>query len=373
MPYYERGRHYRSAMRYLASGPTTPTTPAWPRPGAIFLRAIALAACLTAAGADAAPTLPRLPFARTSIWNRRVPRDASFAPVQDAIFGAPAAAPHSVGVDLVTLCSTSENAPLVPIERSQGWTYPLRAESSGQRLYERRLEPDACTDVGWNRIGNGLFVLFDPPSGTADLGVGGWRDPGGTLLNVAPDGPGAHGLDVRRGDGLRGYGRASSLPALGGLLRSGELTSSIRHAVAVILNPARFSSARHFVWPATTADGLAAQLYRGPDVNYTIGTLLAIPRSTRLRAYSWRTKQGLRLALAAQRYGWYVVDSVPSDQIQFAIENDAARRDLGLAIDPATGAISVDPAKVDAVGLTADVVQTLTLVEAVASNAPARR
>jgi len=87
--------------------------------------------------------------------------------------------------------------------------------------------------VSWNRIGNALFVLFDPLTGLADLGVGGWRDPGGPLLNTANVGSSAHGLDVRRGDGLRGYGRASSLPALGGLLRARELSTSIHHAVRV--------------------------------------------------------------------------------------------------------------------------------------------
>lgn len=338
---------------------------------ATTLSLIAFAATIALAAGDAgAVRMPQVPFSRTSIWNRKVPLDAVFADVQDAIFGDPAAAPRSLGVDLVTICSTDAAAPLVNVERSAGWTYPLRAQSTGQVLYTRHLAPDACLDVGWNRIGNSLFVLFDPLTGLADLGVGGWRDPGGPLLNTANVGSSAHGVDVRRGDGIRGYGRGSSLPALGGLLRARELSSSVRHAVAVVVPITRLSAEQHFVWPASSADGSAPIAYQGPNPAYAMGSLLAIPRSVKLRDHPWRTKQGFRLAVAAQRYGWYVVDVVAAPQVQLAIENDAARRDLGLEIDPDTGRMSVDPAKADAVGLQADVLEILTLVRAVTSNAP---
>lgn len=329
--------------------------------------------CATAgplAGAALAARLPRVPFAHDAIWNRKVPLDATFTDVQDALFGATAAAPRSLGVDLVTLCETDASAPLTSIERSSGWTYPQRAQSSGEVLYQRHLAPDACLDVTWNRIGNALFVLHDPTTGLADLGIGGWREPGGPLLNTASNGSSAHGLDVRRSHGIRGYGRGSSLPALGGLLREHELSRGIRHAVAVVMPITRLSATRHFVWPASSADGLADLTYQGPNPDFAMGTLLAIPRTVRLRDHAWRTKQGRRLATAAQLYGWYVVDSVLAPQVQLAIATEAARTDLGLAIDGETGRMSVDPAKVDADGLTADVLQILTLVRAVVSNAP---
>lgn len=341
------------------------------RSAATAIRLLACAAGLALVASDALSlTLPQVPFARSSIWNRRVPAGAAFTDVQDAIFGDPAAAPRSLGVDLVTICATDPTAPLVNVERSAGWSHPLRAQSTGQVLYTRRLAPDACLDVTWNRIGNALFVLFDPTTGLADLGIGGWREPGGPLLNTANVGSSAHGLDVRRGDGIRGYGRASSLPALGGLLRKRELSSGIRHAVGLLVPVTRLSATQHFVWPASSADGSAPFAYQGPNPAYAMGALLAIPRSVRLRDFPWRTPQGRRLATAAQRYGWYVVDAVPAAQVQLAIENDAARRDLGLAIDPVTGAMSVDATKVDAAGLQADVLQILTLVRAVVSNAP---
>lgn len=215
-------------------------------------------------------------------------------------------------------------------------------------------------------------MLFDPVTKLADLGVGGWHDPGGPLLNGANDGAGAHRLDVVAGDGVRGYGRGSSLPALGGALRIGELSRTIRHALAINVYAVRLSAAPHFVWPASSADSSADFAYQGTNPRYAMGTLLAIPRSVRLGASSWRTRQGRNLARAAQRYGWYIVDSLPppGDLVQFGIDNDAAREDLGLAIDPATGNESVDPAKVDIEGLNADVVRILGLVSAVTSNGP---
>lgn len=351
---------------------TPPTGTSHRRAIAVALGLLACASAIVPEGtrSAAAARLPRVPFARGSIWNRKVPLAATFADVQDALFGDAAAAPSSLGVDLVTLCETDASAPLTDVERSRGWTYPLRAQSSGEVLYQRHLAPDACLDVTWNRIGNALFVLYDPITDRADLGIGGWRERGGPLLGTAADGSNAHGLDVRRGDGIHGYGRGSLLPALGGLLREHELSHGIRHAVAVVMPTTRLSATRHFVWPAGSADGLADVTYQGPNPDFAMGTLLAIPRSVRLREHVWRTKQGRRLATAAQLYGWYVVDSVLAPQVQLAIDNDAARTDLGLAIDADTGRMSVDAAKVDAAGLTADVLQILSLVRAVVSNAP---
>lgn len=325
----------------------------------------------SAAGPTDSTGFPTRPFAKSSVWNRRVPSSATFADVQDAIFGDASGAPSHAGLDLVTLCTTNESAPLVRIERGNGWTYPDRSLSSGQLLYERRLDDDACTDVAWNRVGNGLFVLLDPSTGLADLGVGAWRNPGGPLLNSASDGSGAHGLDVHGGNGIDGYGRASGLPALGGLIRQGELGRAIRHALAINVNVLRLSADRHFVWPAASADGSAPVTYQGGNPDYAMGTLLAIPRSVKVNRYEWRTPQGYRMARNAQKYGWYIVDGIlGGSQVQFGIETGAARNDLGLAIDATSGAWSVDPAKFDPVAFDEDIVQILHLLQAVTSNGP---
>ncbi len=347
-----------------------------------YAAAIASVLCVAAAisspafAADPAGSTAVLaphPFAPTSIWNREIPPGAVYADVYDAIFGDPVSAPQRVGPDLVTICATDATAPLVNIEQNQAWNLPGRALSNGSVQYQRHLAPDACTGVTWTQNGNALFVLVDPTTGLADLGVGAWRTPGGPLLNNPPDGAGAHGLDTVNGDGVRGYGRASSLPALGGAIRPGELTGGFDHALAVTMLAWRFSSTRHFVWPAQTADGFAAAAYQGPDPNYTMGTLLALPPGLDLASLTWATPQGLNVARAAQRYGWYVVDTseVQGDLMNFGMDNDAALQDLGLTIDPVTGAQSVDPLKIDADGFTADVMQVLAHVSAVTSNAAA--
>ena len=343
----------------------------------LFAFAFAFAACSLAPAAPSAaapaPVLVPHPFAPASIWNRLSPAMAASAAAQGAIFGDPLSAPARAGPDLVTICATDATAPLVNIEQNQAWGLPGRAQSNGQVQYQRHLAPDACTGVTWNPIGNAFFVLIDPATGLADLGVGAWRTPGGPLLNHPSDGPTAHGLDTVNGDGIRGYGRASSLPALGGAIRPGEMNGGIEHALAVSMIASRFSSARHFVWPAQTADAFAGIAYQGPDPNYTLGSLLAIPPSLDLASLTWRTPQGLNLARAAQRYGWYIVDTseAQGNLMNFGMDNDAALQDLGLTIDPVTGQQSVDPEKIDVAGFTADAMQILGQVSAVISNAPA--
>jgi hypothetical protein len=57
--------------------------------------------------------------------------------------------------------------------------------------------------------------------------------------------------------GVRAYGGS----AIGGLIRSGELTSAIRHALAFAIEQGQQQDA--FVWPATTNDQFAAAGYTG--------------------------------------------------------------------------------------------------------------
>lgn len=314
----------------------------------------------------ATPGTINAPFASTSIWRRAVPAGATLHALNGAIATTSPSSSWSAGLDLVTVCKTSPSGKLVNVERSSGWSLPARSTSTGEVQYQRRLAATACTDVSWNPVGNGLFVLYDAASGTADLGVGAWRVKGGPLLNGAPDGTRAHHLDVIAGDGTTGYGRASGLPALGGLLRSGEMRGGIKHAVAINLPNRLLSASRHFTWPASSADASAGITYLGSDPALTMGSLLAIPPEVKVAKLSWHTKEGKNLALAAQRYGWYVVDAIGGgDQLQLGMETGAARANLGLSID-AAGHQQVDAAKVDMVGLNADlnaIVGLLVVVE----------
>ena len=309
--------------------------------------------------------VPTTPFRTDSIWRRPVASDAKYLDIND-VTGVSAERIIQVGPDLVTLCDIDPEAPLVDVQRSLGWTMPARSQASGTVLYRRRLAADACTELRWNPSGNGLFVLYDRARGTTDLGVGGWRDPGGPLLNSAPDGPSAHGLNVVDGDGLVGYGRASGLPALGGLLRPGELKQGIPHALAVNLSTSLLSKDKHYVWPARSADAMAPITYRGKNPGLALGSLLAIPPSIDLSKLQWQTTQGRILALASKQFGWYVVDSHNTPGlVQFGMENDAARRDLGLIISADGKRQTVDPAKLDYNGFLLDVAQVFGLLRAI--------
>ncbi len=321
---------------------------------------------ITAAAIKGVPTHP---FAPTSIWNRPVPSGATFTDVSAAMRGAPGS-PVRIGTDLVTICTTSPKAPPTDIMLSAGWSPAERATATGTVLYHRHLSANACTAVRTNPFGNALFVLVDPLTGLADIGGGAWRNPGGPLLSVVPDGPAAHGIDVQNGDGLVGAGRASGLPALGGLLRKGEIAHRVDHALAVVLPAGVLSAALHWRWPARSADATAAATYEGTDPALTMGTLLAIPPTTDLANFGWHTRQGRVLAADAQRYGWYVADSVVAPVIRFAFETGAATHDLGLTVDPSTGYETTDPARLDATGFTTDVLTILGLMKAVTSNAP---
>jgi hypothetical protein len=99
--------------------------------------------------------------------------------------------------------------------------------------------------------------------------------------------------------GVRAYGGS----AIGGLIRAGELTNGIRHALAFAIQQAQQKDA--WVWPATTNDQFAAAGYTG---HLPMGQLVAIPPGLDLCSLGL-TPAGLVMARALQDYGAYLVDS----------------------------------------------------------------
>ena len=107
--------------------------------------------------------------------------------------------------------------------------------------------------------------------------------------------------------GTRAYGGS----AIAGLIRQGELTRGIHHALAAAIDPKAHNrngpDGKPFVWPASSADGDASTAY-GTTGNLYMGTLLAIPPTVDL------SKLGLHgpdmvIARTLQDYGAYIVDS----------------------------------------------------------------
>ncbi len=339
---------------------------------------------LTACSKDPIPVVNPIdsflhPYSSSSIWNRPVSANAEFVDVQNAIWGDTAQAPTSVYPDLVGIYYVNQSQPLTNFRLTQGWNYPERSNPKGETLFQRKLSPDAGTDLRYPNNGNANYVIIDPATGLADEGTGSWRDSGSDFLTFY-DGNNLHNLDVINGDGLLGS-RGSRLPSLGGAIRLGELGtlqkegSGINHAMAVMLSSRRYSKDVHYIWPAHTGDGFASNPiygYLGDNPYYTIGTLLTIPYNIDIDSINWRTPQGVSVAKAAQEYGLYIVDSGTGESggntIAIGIERQAAYNDMGLTINTANNEQEVDPTKIDMLSFNTDVQQILRLVAAVKNN-----
>lgn len=119
--------------------------------------------------------------------------------------------------------------------------------------------------------------------------------------------------------GVRAYGGS----AVAGLIRSGELTRGIRHALAIAVEQAALNrngpGGKGYVWPASSCDSNNAYSTSG---NLFMGSLLAIPPQTDLRAAGLRGP-ALELGLALQDYGAYVTDCTGTN-LSFYAEPTAA-------------------------------------------------
>lgn len=119
--------------------------------------------------------------------------------------------------------------------------------------------------------------------------------------------------------GVRAYGGS----AIAGLIRTGELTGGIRHALAIAVEQQSLNRSapggRGWVWPASSCDNNNAYSASG---NLFMGSLLAIPPTTDIRKLGLGPA-GLELAIALQDYGAYVTDCTGSN-LSFYAEPAAA-------------------------------------------------
>lgn len=119
--------------------------------------------------------------------------------------------------------------------------------------------------------------------------------------------------------GVRAYGGS----AIAGLIRTGELTGGIRHALAIAVEQQslnrRAADGRGWVWPASSCDNNNAYSSSG---NLFMGSLLAIPPTVDLRKLGLGPA-ALELAIALQDYGAYVTDCTGTN-LSFYAEPAAA-------------------------------------------------
>lgn len=145
--------------------------------------------------------------------------------------------------------------------------------------------------------------------------------------------------------GVRAYGGS----ALAGLIRTGELTNGIRHALAIAVEQQALNRqgplGKAWVWPASSCDNNNSYSTSG---NLFMGSLLAIPAGVDLKAAGLRGP-ALEMGIALQDYGAYITDCTGSN--------------LSFYAEPAAAA------EVGEVGR-GDVAKLVSLLQVVANNSP---
>lgn len=122
-------------------------------------------------------------------------------------------------------------------------------------------------------------------------------------------------------NGTRAYGGS----AIAGLIREGELTHGIPHALAVAVSRSAMNrngtDGDPWIWPASCADNSASRDY-GTWGNLFMGSLLAIPPDVDLESLDL-SPAGLQVGRALQDFGAYITDSADNN-IAFYVEPAAA-------------------------------------------------
>lgn len=130
------------------------------------------------------------------------------------------------------------------------------------------------------------------------------------------------------GNGLGGAHGGSGLSALGGTIRTGELTGTgpIPHALKIELWAARYyfrNPNALYRWPAEKADSYAIGNYGGTFGQIRPGSLLVLNRSLSAGAIGIQTTIGAKIFEALVRYGAYIADDTFGDYTAMPIESAA--------------------------------------------------
>ncbi|MEO8417057.1 MAG: hypothetical protein ABI472_25560 [Ginsengibacter sp.] len=255
------------------------------------------------------------PFSKTSIWNMPIHKDAHYVPANIIIpkYGI------SADEDYLVLNPT---APITNIYTNHaGWD-----RSKDRCLVEGDLLFSAPIPSGFV-INKNNWLGATPNAGLAVL-----MPDGRTIKQTQPFARCAAGGDATSeyvfkdqdiyGTGEAGAHGASGMSAIGGTVRLGELVPGgvIRHALKINLychtNVAlNQDGTPGYRWPATSADGYAADSVNNPTGYYNgkisameIGALVAIPDKINIHALQFETPAAKILATAFQNFGAYIVD-----------------------------------------------------------------
>ena len=131
-----------------------------------------------------------------------------------------------------------------------------------------------------------------------------------------------------------------------GLIRKGELSNGIRHALRIAITPSVLNKnapgGKPYVWPASSADDGDGRSYTGTG-NVYMGSLLAIPPSVNIEQIAGPPGTPVyELAKALQDYGAYVVDTgylnlyaepAANDEVQTLLNNTTVPKYLQVVVN----------------------------------------
>lgn len=254
------------------------------------------------------------PYAATSPWNLPIGSGARYAPVSSSLWTDQ---PGGIIQYSFILTTSSQNTmpvvvatatdPVRTIFRTNGDPQNARPE------FTQRVPAAAQIDLSPGNTGDHWMQIIDETHryvtemfDATKRADGNWEAPFPNRIDL-------HGSGLSPDNATYIGSNAYGGSGIAGLIRTGEMTGGIRHALRMSLAPAVLNrnapDGRPFVWPAVSADGGDGRTYSGTGNAY-LGSLLAIPADVDLTRIPGVGAAGpvYELARALQDYGAYVVD-----------------------------------------------------------------
>ncbi len=236
------------------------------------------------------------PFDTNSPWNMPIGSDAKFEPVK-----SPNWTTKALKYGLL-INSTDGSIPVYVATSSD----PVRNiyRTDGNIAFQMRV-PDAATPA--RGVDAHLSLIDETHTYVIEM-LNANRRNDGDIEAPFPNKIDLRGPGISKDyEGSCAYGGSCTA----GLIRKGELTNGIRHALSITIDPAALNKnapGKPYVWPANAADDGDGRTYTDTG-NVYMGSLLAIPPNVNIQEIAGPPGTPLyELAKALQDYGVYVID-----------------------------------------------------------------
>lgn len=240
------------------------------------------------------------PYASDSIWNMPIHTDSEYYFIGDNFYH------HNKYVDDVFFAKINVDDPIRAVRQNNcgGWGNKCEDCGAHPNLPAMIRFPDM--EIGCGTANNTFCFSFPDGKWILSQAMGRSETNGKLFIRSWTK---FQNINVR-GHGLeRGGHGATSLSALGGTIRLGELISDhdIRHSLKVTAWALEYCYRSSHRWPAHNSDGYSSD-YRGFRPKLKIGALLALHQDADLDAMGFETVVGKKLAKAMKYYGAYFVE-----------------------------------------------------------------